>query len=86
MERQLVSREAPNFIWVMLFAGAIIVLSMATLLQFSSRRLRLITLIGMALLIVLALQTIRILSDPITGPIPIRPDPMAQVLSNSVTQ
>lgn len=86
MERQLVGRESPNFIWVMLFAGAIIVLSMATLLQFSSRRLRLITLIGMALLIVLALQTIRILSDPITGPIPIRPDPLAQVLSNSATQ
>ncbi len=80
IEREVVGREAPPFIWVMLIVGATIVLTLGTFLQFGSRRLRLFTLISMAVLIVIALETIWILSNPIQGPLPIRPDPLVSLL------
>jgi len=81
IEREVVTREAPPFIWIMLIMGAAIVLSLGTLLQFGSRTLRLITLISMAALIVIALHTVWILSNPIQGPLPIQPDPLAHLLT-----
>lgn len=81
IEREVVTREAPKFIWVMLVIGATIVLSLGTLLQFGSRRLRYVTLVSMAMLIVIALETIWILSNPIEGPLPIQSDPLAQLLT-----
>lgn len=80
IEREVVGREAPPFIWVMLIVGATIVLTLGTFLQFGSRRLRLITLVSMAILIVIALETIWILSNPLQGPLPIRPDPLVGLL------
>lgn len=81
IEREVVTREAPSFIWIMLILGATIVLTLGTLLQFGSRRLRLVTLVSMAMLIVIALETIWILSNPVEGPLPIQPDPLAQLLT-----
>ncbi len=80
IEREVVGREAPPFIWVMLIVGATIVLTLGTFLQFASRRLRLFTLVSMAVLIVIALETIWILSNPLQGPLPIRPDPLVALL------
>lgn len=80
IEREVVGREAPPFIWVMLIVGATIVLTLGTFLQFGSRRLRMFTLISMAILIVIALETIWILSNPLQGPLPIRPDPLVSLL------
>ena len=81
--RFLVAQHStPVFTWVLLIGGEILVIAMAALLEFDSRRLRYVLLTGMTGLMTLALFTIWALSSPYSGPVQISSEPLAHVLAS----
>ena len=69
-------------IWVLLLGGAVLVIAMASLLNFESPRLRYLLLISMAVLIGVSLFTFWALSTPFSGPVPIDSEPLSRVLAH----
>lgn len=81
--RMLVNSDGTTvFMWILLIGGAMLVISMASLLSFESTRLRTLLIVGMAVLIGVALFAFWSLSSPFSGPIPIDNAPLQQVLQH----